>query len=111
MDAGTSSRASASRVVDTAFEMAADAAETVRQYLATEEGRQLRRRVASVVIVAAPLLSELPLMRRNPLARLVRTAAAGALLIKAAQWLRDWEPLPQPVVRRPELVSRTIEPA
>jgi uncharacterized membrane protein YccC len=98
-------------VVDTAFEAVADATETVRRYLATEEGRRLRHRVATVVIVAAPLLSELPLVRRNPLARLMRTAAVGALLIKGAQWLRDWEPVPHPGVRRPELASRPVEPA
>ena len=85
------------RALDAVFDFAADAAEGARVYLASEQGRALRRTVATAVIVGAPILSELPVIRRSPLARLARTAALGALLVKGAEWLRDWEPLPSPV--------------
>jgi hypothetical protein len=78
--------------VDSLFETASDAAESVRDYLGSEEGRRLRRQVATVVILTAPLIAGLPLVRRSIAGRFLRTAAIGALLVKGAEWLRDWEP-------------------
>jgi hypothetical protein len=78
--------------VDTFFEKAADATDAARSFLASERGRRLRGQIATLVIVGAPLISELPVVRRSPVARLLRTAAVGTLLIKGAEWLRDWEP-------------------
>lgn len=80
--------------VDALFEKAADATEAARSYLASEQGRRLRRQIATLFIVGAPLISEFPVIRRSPMARLLRTAAVGTLLIKGAEWLRDWEPQP-----------------
>jgi len=84
-----------SSAVDAFFEKAADAAEAARSYLASEQGRRLRRQVATIVIVGAPLISQLPVVRHSPVARLLRTAAVGTLVIKGAEWLRDWEPQPE----------------
>jgi hypothetical protein len=84
--------------VDALFEKAADAADAARDFLASEQGRRLRGQIATLVIVGAPLISELPIIRRSPMARLLRTAAIGTLLIKGAEWLRDWEPPAQSVV-------------
>lgn len=81
-----------SRAVEDVLDAAGEAAEAARSYLASEEGRELRRKVATAVIVGLPLVSELPVVRRTPIGRLVRTAALGALVIKGAEWLRDWEP-------------------
>ncbi|HYT80405.1 MAG TPA: hypothetical protein VEQ37_14360 [Actinomycetota bacterium] len=92
-----------SSTVDALFEKAADATEAARSYLASEQGRRLRRQIAIVVIVGAPLFSELPVIRRSPMARLLRTAAVGTLLIKGAEWFRDWEPQPG----FPETLSRS----
>jgi uncharacterized protein YbjT (DUF2867 family) len=78
--------------VDALFERAADAADAARTFLASEQGKRLRRQIATVVIVGAPLISQLPVVRRSPVARLLRTAALGTLVIKGAEWLRDWEP-------------------
>jgi uncharacterized protein YbjT (DUF2867 family) len=78
--------------VDALFERAADAADAARTFLASEQGKKLRRQIATVVIVGAPLISQLPVVRRSPVARLLRTAALGTLVIKGAEWLRDWEP-------------------
>jgi len=83
-----------SSTVDALFEKAADATEAARSYLVSEQGRRLRRQIATLVIVGAPLISELPAIRRSPMARLLRTAAVGTLLIRGAEWLRDWEPQP-----------------
>lgn len=82
----------ASNTVDLVFEKAADATEAARAFLASERGRRLRGQIATLVIVGAPLISELPVVRRSPVARVLRTAAVGTLLIKGAEWLRDWEP-------------------
>ena len=81
-----------SRTVEDVLDAAGEAAEAARTWLASEEGRELRRKVATAVIVGLPIVSELPVVRRTPLGRLVRTAALGALVIKGAEWLRDWEP-------------------
>lgn len=82
--------------VDSVFEAASDAAETVRSFLASERGQRVRHQVATALIVAAPVLSELPVIRRHPVARLLRTAGVAALVIRGAEWLRDWEPQPLP---------------
>jgi hypothetical protein len=70
----------------------AEAARGARSYLASEQGRRLRRQVAAVVIVGAPIVAELPVWRRTPLARFIRMAGVVTLVVKGAEWLRDWEP-------------------
>ncbi|MFN2589404.1 MAG: hypothetical protein ABR518_01370 [Actinomycetota bacterium] len=81
-----------SRAVEDALDAAGELAESAKAYLATEEGRELRRKLAAAIIVGVPLVSELPLVRRSPVGRLLRTAALGAIVIKGAEWLRDWDP-------------------
>ena len=80
------------RAVDAAVELAEEAFQATKSYLASESGRRLRRNLAGAVIIGAPMISQLPLIRRSPAARLLRTAAVGTLLVKGAEWLRDWEP-------------------
>ena len=83
-----------SGLADQVFETAEDALDAARGYLASEEGRRLRRKAATAVILAAPILSELPIFRRTPIGRLIRTAAVGTLIVRGAEWIRDWEPGP-----------------
>jgi len=90
-----------SRMVDTVVEAASDAAEAVRSYLATDQGKRLRRGLAAVLIVGAPLVSELPIIRRTPMARVLRAAGVVALVVKGAEWLRDWEPAPAQLAETP----------
>ena len=78
---------------DSVFEAATDVVDSVKAYLASEHGREVRRVFATAVIVGAPLLSQLPVFRRTLLGRLLGSATVGALLVKGAEWLRDWEPL------------------
>ena len=87
-----------SKAVEEALDAAGELAESARAYLATEEGRELRRKVATSLIVGLPIASELPVLRHTPVGRILRTAALGALVVKGAEWLRDWEPSePAPV--------------
>jgi hypothetical protein len=79
-------------MVDAVVAATADAVHATRSFLASEEGRRLRRRVASVAIVGAPLIAELPIVRRSPVARILRTAGLVTLVVKGAEWLRDWDP-------------------
>ncbi|MGH2572447.1 MAG: hypothetical protein ACRDGU_03025 [Actinomycetota bacterium] len=89
-------------VLDSVFQSAADLAAAGRSYLGSQEGKRLRENVSKIVIVGAPLLSQLPAIRRTPVARFLRTAAFAALMVKGAEWLRDWEPrtsISEPSVR------------
>ena len=79
-------------LIDNVLETATDVVESSRAYLASEEGRELRQRLAAAIILAAPLLSELPMWRRTPVARLLRAASVTTLLVKGAELIRDWEP-------------------
>lgn len=90
--AGTGPARTVSALLDSVFESAADLAAAGRSYLASEEGQRLRENLSKIVIVGAPLVSQLPMIRRTPVARFLRTAAFAALLVKGAEWLRDWEP-------------------
>lgn len=71
---------------------ATDAVRAARAYLATEQGRRLRHRVAQALILGAPVISELPVLRRTPIGRALRLVGIGGLVVKSAEWLRDWQP-------------------
>jgi hypothetical protein len=65
----------------------------IRRYLATPEGRALRRRIAQVAIIGAPLLFRLKFIRNHPVGRLLGVVGGAALVVKLAEALRDWEPI------------------
>jgi 4-amino-4-deoxy-L-arabinose transferase-like glycosyltransferase len=64
-----------------------------RAYMASPEGRQLRRRVAQALIIGAPFLFRMGFVRRHPVGRILGLVGGAALLVKLAEALRDWEPL------------------
>lgn len=64
-----------------------------RRYLASPEGRQVRRRVAQVAIIGAPFLFRLKFIRAHPVGRLIGLVGGAALVVKMAETLRDWEPI------------------
>jgi hypothetical protein len=66
-------------------------AEQVRAFLASPTGIVFRRYVAAGVIVTAPLLFRLPALRRHPFIRGLELLGGAALLIKAAEAIRDWD--------------------
>lgn len=67
--------------------------EEVRVYLASPEGRELRRRIAQVAVIAAPLLFRMRFFRSSPVGRVLGLVGGAALVVKAAEALRDWEPV------------------
>jgi hypothetical protein len=66
--------------------------EDIRAYLASPEGQELRRRIAQVAVIAAPLLFRMRFFRASPVGRVLGLVGGAALLVKAAEALRDWEP-------------------
>ena len=76
--------------LDTALGRGADEA---RLWLATPTGRRVRALAAQLLIVSAPLVLRHPFFK-TPVGRLVELAGGAALLIKAAEIVRDWEPDP-----------------
>jgi hypothetical protein len=67
----------------------------VRAYLASPEGRVLRKRVAQVMIVAAPLLFRARFFRATWIGRILGLVGGATIVVKLAEALRDWEPIPE----------------
>lgn len=89
-------RKAASRGLDEVQRRMRLGADAVRGYLASPEGERLRRRVARVMIVSAPLVARSPLFRATPAGRVIRAVGGTALLVKLGETLRDWQPaMPQ----------------
>jgi len=63
----------------------------VRTFLGSPSGVLFRRYLAAGVIVTAPLLFRIPGLRRYPLIRMLELVGGAALLIKAAEAIRDWD--------------------
>ena len=62
-----------------------------RAFFASPTGIVFRRYLAAGVIVTAPLLFRLPGLRRHRLIRTLELIGGAALLVKAAEALRDWD--------------------
>jgi hypothetical protein len=78
--------------LDDAARAASNLAQAGREYLSTEQGKEVRRRLATALMIAAPILGELPVLRRTAVGRVLRFAGMSALVVRGAEWLRDWEP-------------------
>jgi hypothetical protein len=63
----------------------------VVEYLDSPAGRRLRRMLATGIIVSVPLVMRLPGLRRTPVGRLIELAGGAAIVVKLAEWIRDWE--------------------
>jgi len=66
--------------------------EQLQRFLASDAGRRLRTVVAAGLVLSAPVLFRLPVMRRHPLLRLLEMLGGAALIVKFAESLRDWDP-------------------
>lgn len=64
-----------------------------RAYMASPQGKELRRRVAQGLILGAPLLFRMKFIRKNPVGRVIGLVGGAALVVKLAEALRDWEPI------------------
>lgn len=65
----------------------------LRRWLASPQGREVRKRVAQVLIVSSPLLFRMKFVRASPVGRVLGLVGGAAVIIKLAEALRDWEPL------------------
>lgn len=84
------------RPPDLLDELARRLSEGVRElkaYLASPEGQELRKQVARFAIIATPLLFRMRFFRSSPVGRVLGLVGGAALVVKAAEALRDWEPV------------------
>jgi hypothetical protein len=63
----------------------------VLEFFDSPPGRRLRRMLATGLIVSVPLLMRIPGVRATPIGRLLGVTGGAALVIKAAETIRDWE--------------------
>ncbi len=66
-------------------------AEQAKAFLASPTGAKFRRYAAAGVIVLVPMLFRLPGLRRYPLFRALEAIGGVALVVKAAEAIRDWD--------------------
>lgn len=64
----------------------------VRRALASPHARKIRHQVANGLIMALPLAAALPPIKRTRLGKLLEMAGGTALVVRAAEMIRDWEP-------------------
>lgn len=84
-----------SKMVDELKWRVSRGAEEARVYLASPEGQQLRRRVAQVLILTAPFLFRFGRFKVSRAGRMLGILGGAALVVKLAEALRDWDPLPE----------------
>jgi hypothetical protein len=60
--------------------------------MASPEGRELRDRVAKGLMISAPIIMRLPIVKGTPLGRLIGAFGGAAIVARLARSLRDWEP-------------------
>ncbi len=66
-------------------------ADEVMAFLDSPSGRRLRRVLATGLIVSVPLVMRIPGLRATPIGRLIGVTGGAALVVKAAEAIRDWE--------------------
>jgi hypothetical protein len=81
-----------SGLLDQAAAMLDRSVQDFKAYMASEEGRVLRRRLAQAAILGAPLVLRMRFFRATLIGRLLAVAGGAALVVKLAEALRDWEP-------------------
>src|SRR5262245_18375274 len=64
-------------------------------FLASPAGTRFRAILAGGLVLATPMIMKHPFFR-TPVGRVIQIGGAAALLAKAADALRDWEPAPPP---------------
>jgi len=82
----------AGELYERAREAGAAAAGEVKRFAASEQGRRIRHNVATGLIIAAPAVVSLPVLRRTRLGKLIELAGGAALVVTLAERIRDWNP-------------------
>lgn len=85
-------------MVDEIGDAMSDAAREIRDYLASAEGRRMRSRLATGLILSAPVIARLPVMRASRVGRLIGVAGGAALIVGVAELIRDWDPGVEPII-------------
>jgi hypothetical protein len=70
----------------------AEGVDRAEAWLATPAGERFRKRAARVILVATPLLFRHRFFRSTWTGRIIELVGGGALLVKLAEAIRDWEP-------------------
>jgi hypothetical protein len=78
--------------LDAAAQLARDEVESLRRWLASPAGKRTRELLAAGVVAASPVIMNHPALRASRIVRLFGIAGAGALLVKLAESIKDWEP-------------------
>ena len=68
------------------------AVDEAKRLAASEQGRKIRHNVATGLIVAAPAVVSLPVLRRTRVGKLIELAGGAALIVTVAEKIRDWDP-------------------
>ena len=63
----------------------------VLAFLDSPAGRDLRRKIATGLIVSVPIVMRLPGLRKTFLGRAIEGVGGVALVIRLAELIRDWE--------------------
>ena len=82
----------AGELYDRARAMTQMAVGEAKRFAASEQGRRIRHNVATGLIVAAPAVVSLPVLRRTRLGKLIELAGGAALVVTVAERIRDWNP-------------------
>ena len=78
--------------LDLAMRVAREEVEDLRRWLASPAGRKSRELLAAGLVAATPVIMNHPALRASRIVRIFGFAGAGALLVKLADSIRDWEP-------------------
>jgi hypothetical protein len=60
-------------------------------FLDSAAGRRLRRFAATGLILSVPLVMRIPGLRRSFVGRAIELVGGAALVMKLAEFIRDWE--------------------
>lgn len=82
-----------SRMLDDLQRRVSEGADEALRYLASPEGRQLRQRVAQVLIFTAPFVLRFGPFKASRVGRMLGVLGGTAVVVKLAEALRDWEPV------------------
>jgi hypothetical protein len=63
-----------------------------KRFAASEQGRRIRDTVATGLIVAAPAVISMPVLRRTRIGKMIELAGGAALVVAVAEKIRDWDP-------------------
>jgi hypothetical protein len=91
-------RRSVGRAVDVSIDQ-------TKTFLVSPTGKTVRAVVATGLVLATPVVLRHPFFR-TPVGRLIEVAGAAALIAKAADVIRDWEPPPPATAPAPNLDTR-----